>query len=147
MQSTTLRVLLLNIETQHLVVFEISPQCTKLQRRELDMATVTMITAALGRTALLVVMESAFMASASPADVNIYNMLTMAIELHCQSSTGRDLKPMTLQGNSQYLGWGFTPSIWGRTVYSCSFRWGNKYQKFDVWSEKNQMYMCTVCGW
>jgi hypothetical protein len=111
------------------------------------MAKVTMITAALGLTALPVAMELAFMASASPADVNIYNMLTEAIELHCQSSTGRDLKPMTLQGNSQYFGWGFTPSIWGRTVYSCSFRWGNKYQKFDVWSEKNQMYMCTVCGW
>jgi hypothetical protein len=55
------------------------------------MAKVTMITAALGLTALPVAMELAFMASASPADVNIYNMLTEAIELHCQSSTGRDL--------------------------------------------------------
>ncbi|KAG0553540.1 hypothetical protein M758_12G019400 [Ceratodon purpureus] len=100
--------------------------------------------------ALLVVMEySATIASASPADVNIWNQVGEWIQIHCQSGD-RDLKEMTLVAG-QTFGWGFTPNIWGTTLFHCSFRWGTRHQHFDVWTDHGwdgtKRRPCKHCEW
>lgn len=100
---------------------------------------------------LAVMMESgSTKVSASAADVNIYNMMGDAIQVQC-SGQGRDLGFRTIPAGQSY-GWGFTPSIWWRTRYYCSFSWAQGVEDLRVWDDGGlpgvkQVRPCTHCEW
>lgn len=103
--------------------------------------------------ALLVVMTAAAaMALASPADVNIYNdMQGEEIQVNCKKGGGHEFGETTLL-YGEHLGWGFTPSSWGTTKYSCTFRWGLRVANFYVWVDNGIIgtvshRFCTHCLW
>lgn len=87
------------------------------------------------------------MASASAAEVNIYNDIPGAtIEVNCGSFGERPLV------YGEHFGWGFRPSIWGKTKFICGFRWGAKVQEFYVWEDAGlwgivPVRTCMHCVW
>ena len=98
--------------------------------------------------ALLVMQEPA---SASPADVNIYNDISGEdIQVSCFKGSGHG-HPLGEKNIpfGHHFGWGFTPSVWGTTKYACQFTWGIRAREFDVWVDDGWISVrpCTHCEW
>lgn len=106
---------------------------------------------------LLMVLERASMASASPAGFSIENFIsinpTPPLLVSCShyvSST--EVIPWQTIQFSKRTGMEFTPNIWGTTNYSCEFKWGDRTQSFIVWYDKFFLAFwkkrpCTHCLW
>ena len=119
------------------------------------MAKVAIISSAIYLIMLLLMMESATIAIASQASVKIINDVGDPIRVHCKSGD-EDFGEKTLVA-TQSFAWGFTPSIWGRTLYYCSFIWDSQrkitknlrvwvdYKLFSSYDSDHQP--CTHCVW
>lgn len=83
--------------------------------------------------ALLLTTTSAAADSGNPSgsSVNVINALNDSCVLHC-SSKDTDFGQVAVFPKSNYY-WKFDPNIFGRTVYTCEFLWGNMRQEFPVW--------------
>jgi len=88
-------------------------------------------------------------ASASKADVNIFNEVGQPFELHCQSGD-TDLGIHELFPGGKY-GWGFAPNYLRNTLYWCHFGWGNHQPRIDVWKDTGALGQksrpCKHCEW
>jgi hypothetical protein len=97
----------------------------------------------------LVVLVTATTASASKADVNIFNEVGQPIRLHCHSGNN-DLGEHELLPGGKY-GWGFSPNYFKNTLYWCRFGWGSHTPILDVWKDEGVLGQrtrpCTHCEW
>ncbi|CAH8260789.1 unnamed protein product [Arabidopsis lyrata] len=93
---------------------------------------------------------SATMSRASTTVV-IYNDLGGGLPLryHCKSGDD-DLGDRSLAPGGSWS-FGFTPDIFGRTLFFCSFSWGNESHKFDIYKQSRdkefQEFGCKKCEW
>lgn len=108
---------------------------------------------------LLVMVESAYMAVASPADVNIYHQIPGqdTVRVDCMKmgpgKAHHIFTPQTLV-YGQHWGWGFKPNDWGYTKYYCDFSWRSHSKRVRVWADSNPEESptedprpCTHCLW
>ena len=86
--------------------------------------------------------------TSSPASVNIYNFIDKGeiLEVYCGRFPGK------VVNYGEHFGWGFSPSVWGTTRYSCGFQWGRKVQLFVVWVDDDIIIPvpfrpCVHCVW
>jgi hypothetical protein len=103
---------------------------------------------------LLVVMDSATLATM--ASVKVYNQMATGspIEVHCKSRTEKEVVPKKTLQNGESVEWNFKPSAWGITRFFCDFKWGAlRYQSFNVWVDGpvldffHDQRPCTHCVW
>lgn len=132
--------------TQHFVAPQCELICFTPLNRKIDMAV--MIFTAFLVVLLEVVMKYATTASASPASVNIYNVIDGAEPVHMTCGAFGD----KAVAYGEHFGWGFSYSVTGKTRWSCGFRWGSKVQFALVWyddrSETRAPFrMCVHCAW
>ncbi|GFP94526.1 hypothetical protein PHJA_002994400 [Phtheirospermum japonicum] len=85
----------------------------------------------------------------SEYEVEIFNGLPSAyspLTIRCKSKD-RDLGYQTLNVNKTFE-WIFCENIFGRTLYTCDFRWGNKRQGFQVFNSKTSRDCAGgLCFW
>lgn len=95
----------------------------------------------------LLKMESATVAFASPASLNIYNIIdSETIQVRCEGYPEKALR------FGEFCGWGFSTSQWGTTKWTCFFRWGSHIQYFVTWIDKSAKAglpwePCMHCVW
>jgi len=81
-------------------------------------------------------------------DVIIINTLVgnQDLKIHCKSKDN-DLGEHVLQ-KDQTFHWGFGISVFGNTLFFCSFQWGNSpLQHYDVYVENRDWLTCETCRW
>lgn len=95
---------------------------------------------------VLFVVEVSTIATASDANVNIYNDMEANQEpvvVGCASKE-RSLGIQTLAPGGK-IGWGFTPYKLSPTIYTCNFGWGKHYAALKVWDDTYTWLYCTHC--
>ena len=81
------------------------------------------------------------------ASVNITNQIATdpPIQVHC-TKRNEEVVPERTLTNGESVRWEFKPNFWGTTKYHCDFRWGARFQGFNVWKETSFLFIFPLYG-
>ncbi|XP_022138779.1 S-protein homolog 5 [Momordica charantia] len=81
------------------------------------------------------------------ASVNITNILEshQQLTVHCKSKDD-DLGFHQLPPLISYA-FDFRPNVWISTLFFCSFQWPGSFHYFEIYNQKRDEDLCTLCLW
>ncbi|CAN8267794.1 unnamed protein product [Cochlearia groenlandica] len=100
---------------------------------------------------LMTIFVSATMSYAQKTTVVINNDLGDGLSLRYHCKSGNDNLGNRSLGQGESWSFRFKPDIFGRTLFFCSFSWGNESHYFNIYKQKRDKqyneFGCTNCEW